>query len=443
MKGKKLYIILGIIVVLLIIIAIAKGGSSGKEIKVAVESAAKRSIIESVSASGKVQPEIEVKISSDVSGEIVELPVVEGQEVKKGQLLVKIKPDTYESARDRAQAALDNSRANLANSKARLVQAEASFDAAEKDFKRQKQLFEKKAISPAQFEQAEVQYSSSKADLEAARQTVLGGQFSVESAIATLKEARENLEKTTIYAPTDGTVSKLNVEVGERVVGTLQMTGTELMRIADLKNMEVNVEVNENDIVKVTRGDTCEVEVDAYINQKFTGVVTEIANSAINLDMNMDQVTNFEVKISILRSSYKDLIDKDNPHLSPFRPGMSAAVEIFTNKASNVVSVPIQAVTLRTDSVVSLLDKFKDNTDAEEADEEEKEPMECVFINRDGKAAIVFVETGIQDSKYFQIKKGLKGGEEVIVAPYSAISKTLNHGDKLVVVPKGELFEEE
>lgn len=443
MKGKKLIWILVGVVVLLIIIAIATGGSSKDEMKVAVKASAVRSILETVSASGKVQPEMEVKISSDVSGEIVELPVREGQEVKKGDLLVKIRPDIYESARDRAQATLDNSKANLANAKARLVQAEASAKAGDKEFARQKKLFEKKAISAAQFDQAEVNFSAATAEFEAALQTVKGAEFSVESAMAGLKEAMENLEKTTIYAPADGTVSKLDVEVGERVVGTLQMTGTELMRIAELKNMEVSVEVNENDIVKVVVGDSCEVEVDAYQGRKFVGIVTEIANSAKNLDLDLDQVTNFDVKIRIIRESYNDLIDEKNPHLSPFRPGMSASVEILTARVKGVVSVPIQAVTMRTDSVVTLLDKYKKKDDEElEEEEEDREARECLFINVDGKSQIVFVETGIQDSKYIQIVKGLKGGEEVIVAPYTSISKDLNHGDKIKVVAKSELFEE-
>ncbi len=431
MKGKKVIWILVGVVALLILIAIIKKSTSKEKIVVYTEKISKRSITETISASGKIEPVTEVKISSDVSGEVIEIHVKEGQKIKKGDLLLKIRPDVYESAVERAEANLNNIKANLANSKARLIQVKAQYDNAKKSFDRNKTLHEKKAISDAEFDNALASFNSSKAEFEAAEQTVIAAEFSVQSAYATLKEAKENLGKTVIYAPSDGTISKLDIEVGERVVGTLQMAGTELLRIADLQNMESNVEVNENDIVKVSIGDTAVIEVDAYLSRQFFGVVTEIANSAKTDGMNMDQVTNFEVKISVLPSSYEDLIDKEKPHLSPFRPGMSATVDIKTDHKKGIPSIPIQAVTMRVDTAV---EKSKQN---------EAEMKECIFVVEDGKAKIRYIKTGIQDTEYIEVIEGVQEGEEIVAGPYAAISKKIEHNKYLEIKDKERLYDKE
>jgi HlyD family secretion protein len=431
MKGKKVIWILVGVVALLILISIIKKSTSKEKIPVYTEKVNKRSITETISASGKIEPVTEVKISSDVSGEVIEIHVKEGQKVKKGDLLLKIRPDVYESAVERAEANLNNIKANLANSKARLIQVKAQYDNAKKSFDRNKVLHEKKAISDAEFDNALASFNSSKAEFEAAEQTVIAAEYSVQSAYATLKEAKENLGKTVIYAPSDGTISKLDIEVGERVVGTLQMAGTELLRIADLQNMESNVEVNENDIVKVSIGDTAIIEVDAYLSRQFFGVVTEIANSAKTDGMNMDQVTNFEVKISVLPSSYEDLIDKEKPHLSPFRPGMSATVDIKTDFKKGIPSIPIQAVTMRVDTAV---EKSKQN---------EAEMKECIFVVEDGMAKIRYIKTGIQDTEYIEVIEGVEEGEEIVAGPYAAVSKKIEHSKHLEVREKDKFYDKE
>jgi len=424
MKSNKLLLYMGIAVGVLIIILIIgkKAGWFGKPdaIKVATEKPEERTIIETITANGKIQPETEVKISPDVSGEIVELHVIEGEYVEKGKLLLKIKPDIYISARDRAKAAV-----NSAN--ARLAQTEAQFIKAELDYNRNKKLWEQKTISDAEFEQAESQFKIAKNEVKAAK-------YSVESAKAALNEAEENLIKTTIYAPMPGTISKLNVELGERVVGTSMMTGTELLRIADLSRMEAKVEVNENDIVKVALNDTALIEVDAYMDKTFKGIVTEIANSANTTGVSVDQVTNFDVKILLLQNSYNDLITKENPN--PFRPGMSATADIQTEYQFDVLSIPIQAVTARVDSVL-----FKDDTSRN--DNLTGDLVEIVFTVEENIAKVNKVETGIQDNTYIQVLSGISDSAEVIISPYSAIAKKLDN-DKLVeVVDKNELFKGE
>lgn len=437
MKNKKLIKYLGAaLVILIIIVVIAKNrGCVGKDVmvKVSTEKAEKRTITEMVTANGKIQPEIEVKLAPDVSGEVVELEVNEGDEVEKGQLLVKINPDIYESALDRMEASLNTSKANLANAKARLAQVKAQFINAEANYKRNKKLWEDGVVSDADFENTKSNYEVAKADVEAAEQNVIAAKFNVKSAAASLKEARENLSKTNIYAPMNGTISKLNIEKGERVVGTSQFEGTEIMRVANLSEMEVNVSVNENDIVRVEKGDTALIEVDAYINRKFKGVVTQIANSANTTGISADQVTNFDVTIKILRESYKDLIDKENGMNSPFRPGMSASVDIQTETAYDVVTVPIQAVTTRedttsTDSATATLNKKDENI------------YECLFVVSGNMVSLKRIETGIQDNKYIHVTKNLEEGEEVVVAPYRAISKKLKEGTKVEVVKKETLF---
>ncbi len=416
-KSIKYLITVTIILIILAVIGKRKGWF-GKEIiiKVSTEKVEKRNIVETITANGTIQPETEVKISPDVSGEIVELKIKEGEQVKKGDLLLKIKPDIYVSSLERAKAALNSAKSQLAQAQAQLIDKENTY-------KRNKILWEKKAISQAEYESTESAYKVAKANVDAAM-------FSIKSSEASVNEANENLFKTTIYAPMSGTISKLNVETGERVVGTIQMAGTEMLRIADLTKMEVVVDVNENDIIRVHLGDTAIVEVDAYLDHKFKGVVTEIANSANTSQQGVatDQVTSFNVKIRLLQSSYKDLIPEENPNYSPFRPGMSASVDIQTKKVFNILTVPISAVTVKIDST---------NQDSDE------NKNEIVFLFNNGQAKIQKVKTGIQDNEYIEIKSGLKLGDEVISAPYDAISKFLEDGSKVKKVDKNKLFIQE
>jgi HlyD family secretion protein len=454
MKKLVWFIIGGVL--LIIMIVMLKNCNNNKDLKVSTEKAEKRSITESVSANGKIQPEVEVKISSDVSGEIVELFVKEGDQVKKGDLLCRINPLIYESNLNRMAATLNETKANLSNSKARLEQIKATFANAEASYQRNKKLFESGAISQADFDQAKAAYEGAKADVKAAEETVNASDFNVKSTEASLKEANDNLAKTNIYSPVDGTVSKLNKEKGERVVGTAQMEGTEIMRLANLNEMEVSVEVNENDIVRVHNNDTSLIEVDAYIDRKFKGIVTEIANSANTTGVTAEQVTNFVVKIRILQESYRDLLNESRTN-APFRPGMSATVDIQTKKASGIVTVPIQAVTTRSDSTALKGNKAKKEEGVEEGQDgivirdnkvkgkdESKDLVkveECVFVlGADGKAKMLKVKTGIQDNNYIEIKEGLKEGDEVISGPYSAVAKQLKDGMAVEKVDKDKLF---
>jgi len=418
MKTNKILKFLLPAVVVLIIFAVVgkKQGWFGKAltVKVAVENAEKRQIVETVTANGKIQPEKEVKISPDVSGEIVELTIKEGDQVVKGQLLLRIKPDTYISQKDRSTAAISSARA-------RLAQAEAQFTQAELSFKRNKQLYDEQTISKSEFEQAQSAYTVSKSEVDAAK-------FSIISAEASLKEANENLLKTSIYAPMSGTVSMLLVELGERVAGTNLMAGTELLRIADLSRMEAQVEVNENDIVRVDIGDTALIEVDAYLDTKFKGIVTEIANSAKTTGVSADQVTNFDVKILVLPESYSKLIE--NGGSNPFRPGMSATVDIQTELKKDVLTVSIQSVTTRTDTTKTSLTLSKEDI------------RTLVFVS-DGTYAIAKdVKTGVQDNNYIEILSGISAGDQVVSAPFSAISKKLSDSTLVEVVEKEVLFKE-
>ncbi len=463
---KKTKIILFSIIGFIVILAIGKAaGAFGQkeDIKVSVEPATRRTITEIITANGKIQPETEVRISSDVSGEIVELHVKEGDEVKAGDLLIKIKPDIYLSNLDRMTASVNSSKANLANSKARLSQIKAQFEKSKLDYEREKGLLKEGAITQVQYEQSYTNFLSSKAEVEAAEQTVNASLYSIKSSEASLKEARENLNKTTIYAPMSGTVSMLNVEKGERVVGTMQMTGTELLRIANLNKMEVIVEVNENDIVKVHHNDTAIIEVDAYFEKEFKGVVTEIANSAQNTGLqqvSVDQVTNFEVKILVLKESYQDLIPEDDPNHYPFRPGMSATVDIQSKTVGDALSIPIQSVTTRSDSAMvqrfkrkserkkedKEKEKNKDNKNGTEKKKKEKEEelKVVVFIlNKDNTVSMKEVKTGIQDNDYIQITEGITDSIEVVSAPYSAITKKLKDGQKVTKTEKEKLYGEE
>ena len=416
MKNNKILKTLVPVVIVLLIFAVIgkKAGWFGKvaAVKVAVENAENRLITETITANGKIQPEKEVKISPDVSGEIVELTVKEGDHVEKGQLLIRIKPDIYVSQKDRSLAAISSARARLAQSEAQFTQAELSFN-------RTKQLFEEQTISKSEYEQAEASYSVAKAEVDAAK-------FSVISSEASLKEANENLIKTSIYAPMTGTVSMLLVERGERVAGTNLMAGTELLRVADLSRMEAQVQVNENDIVRVNLGDTALIQVDAYLDKKFKGIVTEIANSAKTTGVSADQVTNFDVKILVLPDSYQELINAGNP--SPFRPGMSATVDIQTETKADIITVPIQSVTTRTDTTKNA------------ATPSDKDIRTIVFIT-DGKYALAKdVRTGIQDNNYIEILSGIALNDKVISSPFSAISKKLSDSTIVETVKKEELF---
>lgn len=426
MKSKKLIIIIGIsAVVLLSVLGIGKKqGWFGNEgyLKVAVETGIEREIVEVITANGKIQPETEVAISPDVSGEIVDLVIKEGEEVKKGQYLLKIKPEAYQMARNRAEASLNNTRA-------RQKQAEAQLEMANLDYKRNKQLYEDEAISTSEFEQSLTSYNTSLAEKEAS-------EFSVISAQATLDEADESLTKTSIYAPMSGTISSLSVELGERVVGTSMMSGTEILRIANLNRMEVEVEVNENDIVRVTNRDTAIIEVDAYPDTRFKGVVSEIPVSANTMGVTTDQVTNFMVKILLLPESYEDKISETNPY--PLRPGMSATADIQTDRRTGIYSIPIQAVTTRMDTTgtatvkedqqigqVSSDGSVSNSTLPSDAKPTSDEPMVVVFVVSEGKAWMKEVKTGIQDNNYIEITEGLDTEAEIIVAPYSAISRQI------------------
>ncbi len=412
-KSKKKKYILPLIIVLIIILAVMKScgvfGSNEKIDQVDTQQATTATIVQIVTASGKIKPSTEVKIAPEVSGEITQLTVKEGDEVKKGQLLVQIKQDIYISAVNRAQAAVQQSIAALEQSAARLKESES-------EYKRSKLLFESGTIARADWEATEANY-------KVARLTYDASKSSLESARATLKEAEDNLMRTQIFAPIDGTISQLNVEAGERVVGTAQMAGTEVLRVANLDSMEVEVTVGENDIVKLAVGNPVDIEVDAYWGKRFKGRVTEIASSAANVTetSSADQVTNFNVKIIILDESYRDLVKEKNLLHTPFKPGMTASVEIESDRKDSILVAPIRAVSTR---------QVKDSTDGT------TRTREVVFVLQDGKAQQKEVETGIQDDENIEILHGIEPGETLITGPYSLVSKTLHDGQSVKVSEK-------
>ncbi|MHC1689302.1 MAG: efflux RND transporter periplasmic adaptor subunit [Bacteroidales bacterium] len=402
-KSFKWIIAAAVLIIAVLIIFGTK--NKNKAIEVTSEVISKKTITEVIPANGKIRPVVEVKISPDVSGEIIDLNFKEGDLIKKGELIIKIKQDVYISMKERSEASLNSV-------KAQLTQQLAQFSLVEQTYKRSKTLFDQKAISESEYENALSQYNVTKEQIKAA-------EFNVKSATAALKEAQENLIKTTIYAPMDGIISKMSVEKGERVVGTSQMAGTELLRIANFDHMEVLVDVNENDIIRIKQNDTASIEVDAYPNRKFTGVVTQIANSAKNIGSSVEQVTNFEVKILILPESYSDLIVNGK---NPFRPGMSATASIQTDKKYNILTVPLQAITTRTDLKGDTTKKAK----------LANEMLEQVFvIKADNTLEVREITTGIQDISNIEVVKGLKEGDKVVTGPYSAISKTLKAGTKV------------
>ena len=405
----NLKVIIPIAIVLIggLILAKKKGWIDGNNDAVIIETGFvhQRTVVESVTASGKIQPEVEVKMSPEVSGEIIEVNVVDGQYVKNGEVLVKINPDIYESVITRSRAAVNSSKAVLAQSDAALIEAKKLWE-------RSQNLFVKGAISQQEFDAAQRSITVAELQKESSK-------YALQSAEANLDEVFKNLKRTTIIAPISGTVTQLNVELGERVVGTATMTGTDMLRIAELDTMEVLVEVNENDIVKLAAGDTALIEIDAYLGDNFKGVVSEIANSAkLAMGASADQVTNFEVKIRVLNNSYAHLIESYGKN--PFRPGMTATVEIVTNKVKGALVIPIQAVTVRKDT----------STRASSYGEmygEGDESFEVVFLPMDGEAKLRVVKSGIQDDEFIIIE-GLEDSTEVITGPYSAVSRLLKNG---------------
>lgn len=444
-NGLK-YLLIGAGVLLVLIIVANKAGwiGQGEVIKVATDKVEKRNVNEMVSASGKIHPEIQVKLSSEVSGEIVELNVKEGDVVTKGQLLCRVRPDILQSGYDRAVASLNAQRASLAAAEQQLKQQEANFANIEATFNRNQALYNQKVISTAEFENIRTEYVSARANLEAQKQNVLASRFGIDQSQAAVKEAGDNLSRTTIYSPVDGVVSLLAIELGERVVGTAQMAGTEIMRIANMNSMEVNVEVNENDITRVALNNEAIIEVDAYQGRQFKGIVTEIASSSTTAAANtssVDQVTNFNVKVRILPESYEDLLRNDRENPSPFRPGLSATVDIHTSQDNGLV-VPIQAVTTREDSPAG-----RPGADSTEVVTEPATSVgagkpkikEYVFVYEAGTVKQVEVTTGIQDDMYIRILSGLEEGQEVVTRPFNAISKTLKDGVKVEKVSKNEI----
>ncbi|QYJ69396.1 efflux RND transporter periplasmic adaptor subunit [Flavobacterium litorale] len=425
MSKKTLFYILGITVVIIVIaIVLSKTGALGnkdnsKEVETAIVQAT--SLTETVSATGKIQPEVEVKISSEVSGEIIELPIKEGQAIKKGQLLIRINPDLYESGLSRTAASLSTAKAGLSQAEAQLKEAKANYD-------RNKTLFDKGVISRSEWDGIISAYEVAQASKQSAY-------FSVQSAGANVTEAKDNLNRTTIYSPVDGTISKLDAELGERVVGTQQMAGTEILRVANLNNMEVEVDVNENDIVKIQIGDKADIEVDAYLKKKFKGEVTSISNSASS-DLTADQVTNFKVKVRINKESYADMTEGKPANYSPFRPGMTATVDIITESKDNIIAVPISAVVVKSDTTAVKQDIIKQLEEEERKNKGETskdEKFECVFVKKGDKAVLRPITTGIQDDTNIEVKTGLKKGEEVITGPYTTVTKELSPNDKIRV----------
>jgi len=442
---KWILISLGILVVLLVVLS--KTGAFGKEegIKVTAEKAQKRTIIEVVNASGKIYPEIEVKVSPDISGEITELTIQEGDSVKKGQILARIYADIYNIQRNQAASGVVQSQAQVANSQAAIDALKAQLEQAQRTYDMQKKLFDDKVISRNEFNVAEANLKSSKANYNAALQGIRGGEASVQSARQSLAKANTDLGRTVIIAPMDGVISLLSVKKGEKVAGNSFNVGTEMMRIADMAKIEVRVDVGENDVPKVKLGDSAVVEVDAYSERKFKGIVTQIASSNNGaatqnaLANTSNDVTQYKVYIRLLPSSYMDLIGKGS---FPFRPGMSASADIQTKTHVNVLSVPINAVTTRDKNDSTKTDtKKKDESDLKAAETSLDDLEVVVFVlDKEGKASKVKVKTDIQDINNIEITEGLKEGDQVVTGPYDVVSKTLKAGKKVKVVDKKELF---
>ena len=447
MNKTTKWIIIGSVILLVVLVVMSKTGVFGKKegTKVTAEKAAKRTIIEVVNASGKVYPEVEVKVSPDISGEITELTVQEGDTVKKGQLLARIYADIYSIQRDQASFGVDQSKAQVANSKAGLDALQAQLDQAQKNYDMQKKLFDDKVISKSEFNVAEANFKTAKANYNAGVQNIKGVSASVQSAEASLNRANKDLGKTTIIAPMDGVVSLLNVKKGERVAGNSFNVGTEILRIANMDKIEVRVDVGENDIPKVKLGDSALVTIDAYSDRKFKGLVTQIASSNNGassqsaLAATTNDVTQYKVYVRLLPESYKDLLGKG---IFPFRPGMSATADIQTKTQMNVLSVPINAVTTRDKNDIVVNKEDKEATDINAPAPSLDDLDVVVFVlGADGKVKKVPVKTGIQDINYIEITEGLKEGDEVVTGPYDIVSKTLKDSIEVKKVDKKELFE--
>jgi HlyD family secretion protein len=449
MSKKLKWIIIILVLLVVALIGLGKAGVLGGKdegMKVATEKATMRNITEVVTASGKVFPEVEVKVSPDISGEIVALNVVEGDTVKKGQVLASIYGDIYASQRDQAAALVSQSQAQVANSNAQLGALKATLDQTEATYNRQKTLLDQKVISAAEFEQAQQAWLSAKSNYEAAKASIKANQANVQSAQASLTKAQKDVSRATIVAPMDGVISLLSVKKGERVAGNSFNIGTEMMRIADLSSIEVQVDVGENDIPKVKLGDTALVEVDAFNNRKFKGVVYKIANPSTGLSTSSSlssstQVTNYQVHIRLFPDSYKDLIVKGQPF--PFRPNMSASADIQTRTNKNVLTVPLNAVTTRDKNEgknINADDKNKEQNQTEAASSDD-DIIEVVFVvQKDGIVRRKPVKTDIQDINYIQVLEGINNGDEVVSAPYDVISKQLQDSSKVKVVTKDELL---
>ncbi|MEJ7767677.1 MAG: efflux RND transporter periplasmic adaptor subunit [Chitinophagaceae bacterium] len=454
MNKKLLWTIIGVVVLVVVLVVLKKTGALGKEegTKVSAEKVARRTIIETVNASGKLFPEVEVKVSPDISGEIVELVVEEGDSVKRGQILAKIYADIYTTQRDQAAALVNQQQATVSNSSAQLEALKATMDQAKRVFDRQKQLMDEKVISRSEFEQSESSFLTSQANYNATIQAIRGNQAGVSSAQANLSKANKDLSRTAVLAPMNGVISLLNVKKGERVVGNSMMAGTEMMRVADMNLIEVIVDVGENDIPKVHFGDSAVVEIDAYNNRKFKGLVTKIASSnstASQVTSTANDVTNYKVHIRLIRDSYKDLFEAGTKKNFPFRPGMSASADIQTKRHENALSVPINSVTTREKNSDKAVDNSKEiniQTSNAEPENEAKAVSpdldEVAFIlDKDNKVKKINVRTDIQDINYIEILSGLKEGDQVVTGPYSTVNKILKDGMKVTVVDKEKLFE--
>lgn len=442
----------GLALLIILLIVLKKAGLLGEDeaVKATAEKLEIRTIIETVNASGKIYPEIEVKVSPDISGEITELDVKEGDSVRRGAVLAKIYADIYTTQRDQAAAVVHQQMAAVENNRAMLLSLQSALELAQVTFDRQKQLLSEKVISQAEFEQAQNTLRNAQASYNAAVQGIKGGQASVASAQANLEKANKDLSRTAVLAPMDGVISLLSVKKGERVVGNSMMAGTEMMRIADMSVLEARVDVGENDIPKVHLGDSALVEVDAYPNRKFRGVVTQIASSSVlasqTVTTTTSDVTNYKVYIRLLPESYRDLINPERPRNFPFRPGMSASADIQTKTKDNAIAVPINAVTTREKGEGGAPDTKDDSRIEEGLQETDRSGLsadldEVVFtVQPDGTVKKRVVATGIQDINYIEVTRGADTSMSVITAPYNVISKTLKDGMKVKIVPKDKLF---
>jgi HlyD family secretion protein len=445
-SNKLIYWLIGVVGFLLIFLVVGKSaGWIGKprEIEVEIAQAKRVTIVEKVSASGTVQPVTEVKIAPEVSGEIIDLLVEEGDSVRKGQTLVKIRPDTWQSQLERAQAGLSQQRANLEQTQSNYERSRATFKRTSKDYARQKSLYDQRVISDADWQLAVQNFNIAKSDSAAAAQAVEASRYIIRSTEAQLREANENFRKTTVLSPMHGVVSKLIVKNGERVVGTATMAGTEMLRIADLNKMEVRVNVNENDIVRVSVGDTALIDVDAYsnVNKEFKGIVTLIANTAKD-KLSADAITEFEVRILILSPSYQDLVKAGNRF--PFRPGMTASVDIITTRKENVLAVPLASVTTRNPKDEEEEKNGNEpsnqnrNQNIAQKPEKKEEDKVVVFVNEKGTAKMIEVKTGISDYDNIEILSGISDSTEVVTGPFLVISKRLKDGEKIRKMEKKE-----